>query len=715
MAPPSRRVSAETWSEAELKQRLESENHPILLLFIQLAGFITLCFLWPFLSLGRRVSDWLMSHIIGRTYLYNVSWEDPRIDQRVFNLTDQDHVITIASAGCNVFDYLIENARVTAVDLNECQIALTELKAVACRHMEYEDFFRVFAQNDIPLLRRVYHSQLRPQMNMLSRNFWDKQLRKTTNFMFSGSSGAAAYFIFHVVFPLCGLGFLREAVIRGDSHAAIRAQCEQHIRKFGFICWFTDKFLSNFALPLIGVPQRQYDLGSHRTHNAATIVTRAFFKSDLVNDNYFYGGYLLGYYTKKCCPRYLTEDGFTKLKASLENGNLTLFHGTLAACCLHKLQNEKQLDHFTIASLLDHLDWMPPSMINEELTVLTQCMEAGKGRIFWRSFGDNDRVHSAPLAWLKPTIVDADDDRVGSYWSTWIATIPKQAVFFERVDHWNESRLTEKPSLIKDLQTSLRVVTFPVKKWFGWIKPSSQAAHLADNQHANSIEAFYESQADGYDSFRERMLHARSWLFDSIPIRSDRKMVWVDVGGGTARNLEFLPVEIIKAHFKKIIIADISPSLLNVAKQRVAAAGLSSIVECVTVDFCDWQSVQQRVAGPQTCDLVTMSYSLSMIPNKNAALVNATKLLLPDGEGCLGIADFFYRRNDTWEFNLLKMAYNEAVRLWFKQDNVHLLRASMLDCVNDSMKEVFQERFRARVPFVPFLKPVHGVTVYTTK
>lgn len=32
-------------------------------------------------------------------------------------------MITIASAGCNVLDYIIEGARVTAVDFNACQVS----------------------------------------------------------------------------------------------------------------------------------------------------------------------------------------------------------------------------------------------------------------------------------------------------------------------------------------------------------------------------------------------------------------------------------------------------------------------------------------------------------------------------------------------------------------------------------------------------------------
>ena len=38
---------------------------------------------------------------LNKTYIYNVSWEDPRIDMRVLDIQEDDHVLTIASAGDN--------------------------------------------------------------------------------------------------------------------------------------------------------------------------------------------------------------------------------------------------------------------------------------------------------------------------------------------------------------------------------------------------------------------------------------------------------------------------------------------------------------------------------------------------------------------------------------------------------------------------------------
>lgn len=55
--------------------------------------------LTPFLKLFSVLSDNIIWRVLGRTYIYNVSWEDPRVDRREFGLSEEDHVITLASAG----------------------------------------------------------------------------------------------------------------------------------------------------------------------------------------------------------------------------------------------------------------------------------------------------------------------------------------------------------------------------------------------------------------------------------------------------------------------------------------------------------------------------------------------------------------------------------------------------------------------------------------
>ena len=84
---------------------------------------------------------------------------------------------------------------------------------------------------------------------------------------------------------------------------------------------------------------------------------RVFLNTDLVNDNYFFLGYILGKYTRQCCPRYLKQEHFATLKKYIRQNKLDLFYGTLAD---RYREDMKQVvpPTYTAAIMLDHLDWM---------------------------------------------------------------------------------------------------------------------------------------------------------------------------------------------------------------------------------------------------------------------------------------------------------------------------------------------------------------------
>jgi ubiquinone/menaquinone biosynthesis C-methylase UbiE len=365
-------------------------------------------------------------------------------------------------------------------------------------------------------------------------------------------------------------------------------------------------------------------------------------------------------------------------------------------------------------------------MINEEMHWLQTRMDQSKGRVFWRSFSEG--VHSAPLVWLNPTQVDDKGDRVGMYWSTWFAKMDGSIKYDLRTSHWASTKRQEATTWSM-LVTGVKIVLFPLLR--GYITRKVQDKHKNNAQlsdHQSKMEAFYESQKNEYDSFREQMLYARPVLAECLPLRKlrDGKLVWVDVGGGTARNLEFFSVDTIRANFSKIVVVDVSMSLLEVARKRVEAAGLTDIVECIECDFCNQQAVSQKLPKSRTCDLVTFSYSLSMIPDKKSALKSAVSLLKPQGAGVLGIADFFYGGGKRASYglgdedgitNIFTRIYCEFTRLWFKQDSVILLKEEVFKCVQEDvdLQKVPQERFRKRVPLLPLLRPWHGVLVAPTK
>ena len=162
---------------------------------------------------------------------------------------------------------------------------------------------------------------------------------------------------------------------------------------------------------------------------------------------------------------------------------------------------------------------------------------------------------------------------------------------------------------------------------------------------------------------------------------------------------------------------DISASLLEVAKKRVQAMGLQDIVKVVEHDFtADTVFAHMPAAG--TADLVTMSYSYSMIPDQKAAIANVTKLL-KSKEGLVAIADFFLKGNYddclpplSRRCRALESAFHKN---WFAMDHVHLLGDKQLELGGAALELVWDNRFRGSVPFLPFLQPYHGVYIQRKK
>lgn len=651
----------------------------------------------PLLWFFSQIHDKLMFKFLNKTYIYNVSWEDPRMDHRVFNLNESDHIITIASAGCNVLDYIIEGAKVTAVDFNSCQIALTELKKVSILNLTYEEFFKIFSHSDMKLLQSVYVEKLRPHLSKPSREFWDEGIYRIKSFMYSGTSGTMSWVLFRIIFPLIGLGFIRTDLEKGTTKEELQEKIAKNSYIIRLTAWAMDNVFLRGGCCFAGVPERQMALGLHRPNNLAIVIERIFFKTDLVNDNYFYSGYILGYYKENNCPRYLRRENFEKLKTYLAKGNLKLVHGTMLQAI------EETTEPLTVASLLDHMDWMTDSMINEEISALVKKLDPVKGKIFWRSFADD--VHAAPLFWLNPTKVDDSDDRVGMYWSTWIAHLKDSNISYVPRIVTNQDK-----GLVANLITGAKMVTFPFWKPF-------IASTLPNQGHAKDMESFYKYQKEGYDAFREGLLHGRPALLEAFPLRKNEKMVWADIGAGTARNLEFFSSETIRKHFSKIYIVDISASLLEIAKRRVKLMDLEDIIEVIEHDVTS-PTLIAKLGEAGSLDIVTMSYSYTMIPDRAATMKNI-KTLLKSG-GFLGVTDFFL--NSKYDhclspfFKKLRKIESWVHKTWFSFDHVHLLGDNDISCYADDVLEtIWDNRFRGGIPFLPFLVPYHGVYIMKKK
>ncbi|GMW03629.1 MAG: hypothetical protein AMXMBFR84_47630 [Candidatus Hydrogenedentota bacterium] len=177
--------------------------------------------------------------------------------------------------------------------------------------------------------------------------------------------------------------------------------------------------------------------------------------------------------------------------------------------------------------------------------------------------------------------------------------------------------------------------------------------------HAERLERFYARQAADYDRFRERLLHGRKEMFAALQMPDNG--TWIDMGGGTGASLEFAGNRI--ATLMSATVVDLSPSLLNLARKRIAVRGWKNC------DAIEGDVTTYRPAS--NVDAVTFSYSLTMIPDWFKAIDHAFEVLGPGG--LIGVVDFYVSRKhplDDWKKH--GWFTRSFWPVWFATDNVYL-------------------------------------------
>jgi S-adenosylmethionine-diacylgycerolhomoserine-N-methlytransferase len=216
--------------------------------------------------------------------------------------------------------------------------------------------------------------------------------------------------------------------------------------------------------------------------------------------------------------------------------------------------------------------------------------------------------------------------------------------------------------------------------------------------HADRLESFYAGQASGYDSFRSRLLHGREALIESIPFPSNG--VWVDFGAGTGENVDRLADRI--DSLRQVTLVDLCPSLLRVADQRIRARGWKHVtaVEADATSYC---------RDTADVDVVTFSYSLTMIPNWFQALENAWQLLKPGGR--IGIVDFYVsRKHPDPDKRRHRWLTRSLWPLWFGCDNVWLSH-DHLPFLQHRFETIRLDEEAGKVPYLPWVRVPYYVFV----
>jgi S-adenosylmethionine-diacylgycerolhomoserine-N-methlytransferase len=215
--------------------------------------------------------------------------------------------------------------------------------------------------------------------------------------------------------------------------------------------------------------------------------------------------------------------------------------------------------------------------------------------------------------------------------------------------------------------------------------------------HRERLESFYRGQAERYDDFRRRLLHGRGPLFDAL--EPPEGGVWIDLGAGTGSNAELLGARL--GRLKRAVLVDLCGPLLEVACGRVREHRWTN-VEVVQADATSF-----RLDEP--ADLVTFSYSLTMMPDWFEAVERAREALRPGGR--IGVTDFYVSRKHP-EAGLRRHGglARALFPITYGWDGVYV-SPDHLPYLRRRFETERLEEKAGRIPYVPFLRSPYYVFV----
>jgi len=316
------------------------------------------------MTLIPKIDNWLdfgFSSVHQNNLVYVTCWEDPRLDRIAMNLTKDDTVFVLTSAGCNAIEYALdEPEHIYAVDVNPRQNALLELKIAGIRELDYSSFFQLFGEGHLPNFKDVYQQKLRTHLSPFAKQYWDNHGARLfagkRSFFFHGTTGIFALLISFYIDRIAQVRDEMDALLEAKTSEEQRQIYYEQVKpKFWkkFILQFMD---NDLTLWLLGVPpQQRQQMERYLKNGVSGFVEDSchqVFGEIPIWENYFWRVFLKGKYTPNCCPQYLKPENFQLLKGGLVD-RISIHTDTLAQFL--EDNQDISISHFV---LLDHMDWV---------------------------------------------------------------------------------------------------------------------------------------------------------------------------------------------------------------------------------------------------------------------------------------------------------------------------------------------------------------------
>jgi S-adenosylmethionine-diacylglycerol 3-amino-3-carboxypropyl transferase len=330
-------------------------------------------------------------------FVYNQIWEDPDVDMEALALQPHHTLITIASGGCNVLNYLAANpARIIAVDLNPNHVALTRLKLSALANLpSYEDFFRFFGTANDKENRKAFDNFLSTRLDPVTRRYWEKQMplhgRRINMFARNlYKYGLLGRFIgvLHAVARLHGKKL--NDIVEARTPAEQRRAFEKTIAPL--FEYKSIKLLSKSPISLyaLGIPPAQYDelVASSSDGDPIAVLRQRVEKLACdfpINENYFaWQAFTRGYDTenREAVPAYLQSDTYDVIRT--RTNKVEVHHASLIDFL--KAQKPNSIHRYV---LLDAQDWMTPDVLAQLWEQIDRTADTRDARVIFRTAGED--------------------------------------------------------------------------------------------------------------------------------------------------------------------------------------------------------------------------------------------------------------------------------------------------------------------------------------
>ena len=340
-----------------------------------------------------------MFRIWFNSFIYNQIWEDPELDMQALQLQPDSQVLTIASGGCNVLNYLTASpARIVALDLNPYHLSLTRLKLAAMAYLpDHDSFYDFFGHADLPHNVQNYNHYIKPELDEELESFWSGHSlsgKKRINLFRDGlyRHTRFGYFMRFLHWIARRSKYQPELILQAKTLDEQREIFNAHIKPF-----FDSKlvkFLGKLPMSVfsLGIPPQQYQAMKAQGNLVQQYCDRVErLACDFpIQDNYFaWQGFSHCYdhEQRQAIPAYLQASHYQHIRDQLhkvetESGSIIEYL---------KAQPDNSLDRFVF---LDAQDWMNDEVLQSLWEQVDRVGKVGS-RIIFRTAASESPLETA--------------------------------------------------------------------------------------------------------------------------------------------------------------------------------------------------------------------------------------------------------------------------------------------------------------------------------